>query len=111
MYTEENGLVTQLQWQTAEGLLISEDLPSVPWSLHYGALKISFRLNNLYRERCNCIATVFTYIHTMVMSCIKGAARCIFMHIHLRVGWYITYIHLGFAQYIRLVARHNNESI
>ena len=27
----------------------------------------------------------------MVTSYIKDADRCIFMHIHLRVGWYVSY--------------------
>ena len=29
---------------------------------------------------------IYIYIYTMVMSYIKGADRCIFMHIHPRAG-------------------------
>ena len=43
----------------------------------------------------------------MRMSYVKGIAGYIlagyiFTHIHLQAGWYMTYIHLGFVQYIRL---------
>ena len=31
------------------------------------------------------------YIYTMVTSYIKGADRCILIHIHPRVGWYVSY--------------------
>ena len=47
---------------------------------------------NLPAETIMVTITYLQYMFiSMVMSYIKGADRCIFMHIHLCAGWYVLY--------------------
>ena len=39
----------------------------------------------------------------MVTSYIKDADRCIFMHIHLHTGWYVSYTPLMYYAHLRNV--------
>ena len=58
-------------------------------------------------------AIMFFYynVYTMVMLYIKGADRCIFMHMHLSAGWYMHRIHLRFIWYIGFLTPCNISSI
>ena len=58
---------------------------------------------------------IYTYTHTMMKPYIKGILRCIFMHIHLHMGWYVSYTpHMYYAPICspeKCFNSTNNESI